>query len=237
MRIKFVIFTVIVAAAFILSACGPASSAASHFLSVTGTGMVSVTPDIATINIGIHTENADLNTAVNQNNSQTQALIEALKNAGVAAEDIQTSNFSVYTNQGFDKVTGQQLENKVYAVDNTVYITVRDLGKLGGLLSLGIASGANNINGITFDVADKSKAMAEARQKALADAGSVAGELAKNAGLTLGGIQSITYTVSNPVPLYGMGGGGAASAPLSNVPIQPGKAQISVSVDVTYDLK
>jgi hypothetical protein len=238
MRTKFSLFVVFLAVAFILSACGPAASATAHTLSVSGSGLVSVTPDIAYINVGVHTENADLATAVSQNSSQTQALIDALKNAGIAAADIQTSNFNVYTNsQGFDKVTGQPTDARVFVVDNTVYVTVRDVSKVGSLLSTGITAGANNINGITFDVADKSKAMAEARQKALADAGSVAAELAKNAGLKLGGIHSLSYTNNTSIPLYGLGGGGGAAQNAYSVPVQPGMTQIAVTVDVTYDLK
>ena len=238
MRTRFFLFISFLAAALVLSACGPVAPAASHSLSVSGNGTVPLTPDIAYINIGVHTENPDLPTAVNDNNAQTRGLIDALKNAGVAVEDIQTSNFNVYTNnQGYDKLTGQPIAGKVYVVDNTVFVTARDLSKLGSLLSVGVNSGANYMNGITFDVADKSKAMAEARQKALADANSLAAELAKNAGVKLGGIQSINYTTNNPIPLYGMGGGGAASNAVTNVPIQPGKIQVSVTVDVSYELK
>jgi uncharacterized protein len=237
MRTKSSLFVLFLAAAFVLSACGPAASAQTHSLSVSGSGTVAVTPDIAYVNVGVHTENSDLATSVAQNNSQTQTLIDALKNAGIAAQDIQTSNFNVYTNnQGFDKVTGQPTDAKTYVVDNTVYVTVRDISKIGSLLSTGIASGANNVNGITFDVADKTKAMAEARQKALVDANNVAAELAKNAGMKLGGIESISYSNNSPVPLYGMGGGGAGMQSAS-VPVQPGMTQISVTVDVTYELK
>ena len=237
MRLKLSVLVLLLSALFLLSACGPAGVAQAHSLSVSGSGTVSVAPDIAYINIGIHTENADLTMAVNQNNSQTQALIDALQKAGVAGEDIQTSNFNVYTNQGYDKVTGQPLDSKTYAVDNTATVTVRDLTKLGSLLSASIATGANNINGITFDVADKTKATTEARQKAMMDAAAIAAEMAKNAGLTLGGIQSLSYSENPPIPYYGVGGGGGKAQSVSNVPIQPGKTQISVTVDVTYQLK
>ncbi len=237
MRTKIFFLVPVLLVAAILSACGPALSAQPHTLSVSGVGTVTLTPDIAYINIGVHTENPDINTSVGQNNTQTQALIDALKQAGVAAEDIQTSNFSVYTSQGYDKMTGQPIEGKTFAVDNTVYVTVRDLSKLGSLLGTGITAGANNINGITFDVADKSKAMAEARQKAVANANSLAAELAQTAGVKLGSIENISYTQStSPVPLYGMGGA-AAQAPSAVVPVEPGTMQVSVTVDVTYGLK
>jgi uncharacterized protein YggE len=238
MRTKLLLITSVLVLGLILSACGTIA-AQPRSLSVSGSGMVSLTPDIAYVNIGVHTDNPDLATAVNQNNTQTQTLVDSLKNAGISGEDIQTSNFSVYSNgsKSFDPSTGQEIDaNRYYSVDNTVYVTIRDLSKLGTLLSTGIASGANNINGITFDVADKTAAMAEARQKAMTNAKNLALELAAGAGVKLGAIQTISYSDINPVPYYGMGGGGA-SAPNASVPIQPGQTQISVTVNVTYEVK
>ena len=239
MRTKLSLLVSVIVLAIILSACGPAAASQPRTLNVSGNGSVSLTPDIAYIYIGIHTDDADLATAVSRNNTQTQALVDALKGAGIDLKDIQTSNFSVYTNsnQSFDKATGQTTGNGTsYSVDNTVYVTLRDLTKLGSLLNTAVASGANNINSISFDVADKTAAMTQARQKAMTNASNLAAELAKTAGVKLGSIQSISYSDNSPIPYYGMGGGGA-SAPNASVPIQPGQTQISVSVSVTYDLK
>jgi uncharacterized protein YggE len=219
----------------VLSACGPAASAQPRTLNVSGNGMIYLTPDIAYIYIGVHTDDPDIALAVSHNNTQTQALVDALKNMDIAAADIQTSNFSVYTNQSYDKMSGQPT-GTYFSVDNTVYITVRDLTKLGSLLNTAVGAGANNINSITFDVADKTAAMAQARQKAMANASTLAAELANTAGVKLGEIQTITYSDNSPMPYYGIGGGGA-SAPNASVPIQPGQTQISVTVSVTYNIK
>jgi uncharacterized protein YggE len=221
--------------ALALSACGTAPQ--PRTLSVNGNGTVYLTPDIAYIYIGVHTDDPTIATAVNNNNTQTQALVDALKNAGIAGEDIQTSNFSVYSSPQYDKVTGASTGVTSYSVDNTVYVTVRDLGKLGTLLNTAVSAGANNINSITFDVADKTAAMAQARTKAMANASSLASELAQTAKVTLGEIQTVTYSDNSPTPYgYGMGGGGAA-APNASVPIQPGLTQITVMVSVTYTIK
>jgi uncharacterized protein YggE len=235
MRTKLFLIVSVLVLAIALSACGPSSSAAGRTLSVSGNGTVSLTPDVAYIYIGVHTEDADIAKAVQDNNSQAQALVDALKNLGVAEADIQTSNFSVYSSKNYtpDGLPGPT----VYSVDNTVYVTVRDLTMLGSLLNTAVGAGANNINSITFDVADKTAAMAEARQKAMADAASLAQELAATAGLTLGEIQTLSYADYSPSPyLYGVGGGGSG-APNASVPIQPGQLQISVSVSVTYAVK
>jgi uncharacterized protein YggE len=238
MRTKLFLFVPILILVFILSACGNAPAQA-RTLVVSGNGTVSLTPDIAYIYIGVHTDDPDLASGVSRNNTQAQTLVDALKNAGIDGTDIQTSNFSVYTNgnQGFDKATGQTTNAGVYySVDNTVYVTMRDLSKLGTILNTAVSSGANSINSISFDVADKTAAMEQARQKAMTNASNLAAELAKTAGLKLGEIQNVTYSDISPSPYYGMGGGGAA-APNASVPIQPGQTQISVTVSVTYTLK
>ena len=238
MRKKLSIFVPILVLALALSACAGAASAQPRTLNVSGNGTVYLTPDIAYITIGVHTEDPNLATGVSNNNTQAQGLVDALKNAGIAEKDIQTSNFSVYYNssQSTDKTTGQPIAGGYYAVDNTVNVTVRDLSHLGSVLNTAVGAGANNINSITFDVADKTAAMEQARQKAMANANSLASELAKTAGVNLGEIQAISYSDNSPQPYYGMGGGGAA-APNASVPIQPGQTQISVTVSVTYALK
>jgi hypothetical protein len=234
MKTKLSIIVPILVLALLLSACG--ASAQPRTLNVSGNGTIYLTPDIAYIYIGVHMEDPIIADAVNKNNTQTQALVDALKNAGIAAEDIQTSNFSVYTTSQYDKLTGQP-SGTVYAVDNSVYVTIRDLAKIGNLLDVVVAAGANNINNITFDVADKTAALSQARQKAMANASSLAAELAQTAGVKLGEIQNVSYSDNSPIPYeYGKGGGGA-SAPNVSVPIQPGQTQITVTVDVTYNLK
>ena len=238
MRSKYLVLASALILVVALSACGTAP-AQTRSLSVSGTGTVSLAPDIAYVNIGVHTEDADIALAVSSNNSLAQAVVTALQNSGVDAKDIQTSNFSVYTTQNYDKLTGQSLGGTSFVVDNTVYITVRDLNKLGSLLDTAIRAGANNINSVSFDLSDKTAGMQEARAKALANAGSLATELAKSAGLSLGAIQNLSYGENSPVYYaYGMGGGGAG-APAANVaaPINPGQIQLTATVSVTYDLK
>ncbi len=234
MRNKTFIFGALAALVLVLSACGPAVSTSSErFINVTGSGLVYLDPDIAYLYVGVHEEDRDINVALANNNQKTQTLIGALVSQGVATVDIQTSNFSVWSMEAWDEVGVPYTK---YTVDNTVYITVRDLGSLGDLLNTVVEAGANNISSITFDVADKSAAMAQARRLAMENADVLAEELAGTAGLKVGEIQNITYSESYNYPYYGMGGGGAAMETAS-VPIQPGKMQASVTVTVTYALK
>jgi len=236
MRIKLSLLVPALILILVLSACGPSTQTITRTLTVTGNGTVYLTPDIAYIYIGVNTDDTDIAQAVSKNNAQAQALVNALKNAGVATTDIQTSNFSVYSNQKTtDPMTGLAA-GYIYSVDNTVYVTVRDLSKLGALLNAAVGAGANNINSITFDVADKTAAQAQARQKAMDNAAALAGELAQTAKVSLGAIQTISYSDNTYSPYYSMGGGGA-SAPNASVPIQAGQMQVSVSVSVSYAIK
>ena len=239
MRKKPILLVAVMLLAFTLSACGPtvaAPQAITRTLMVNGTGTVYLTPDIAYIFIGVHTENADISEAVASNNAQAQRVVDALRNMGVEAKDIQTSNFSIWPSQQYDEYG--KIIGVIYMVDNTVYVTVRDLSKLGELLDAAIGAGANNINSIQFDVADKTEALTQARQLAVDNAEALADELVAAAGVQLGEIQTIAYTDYYPMPYYGygMGGGGGAQAAPS-LPINPGQMQLTVTVSITFEIK
>jgi uncharacterized protein YggE len=232
------VVTALAVLALTLSACGgiPTRQESPRTLSVTGSGMVTITPDIAYISIGVHTEASSASTSVDENNAQTQKVIDSLKKSGVAAEDIRTTNFSIWPNQKYDP-QGQPT-GTTYAVDNTVYVTVRDLKKMGELLDAAISAGANSIYSVSFDMADKSADMKKARDLAVKNAQDQAAELATAAGVTLGQIQIISYSDSGTAPYmdYGKGGGGGA-APAASVPINPGTMQLTTTVSMTYFIK
>ena len=243
MRTKSMIVSIILLAAVALSACAPSGIAANpaapqRTLNVNGAGQVSLTPDIAYIYVGVHTENASASDAMTENNSRTQVMIEALKKAGIDEKDIRTTNFSIWQQDKYDPLTGQPSGVKVYSVDNTVYVTVRKLDSLGSLLDTLVKAGANNINSIQFDVADKTAAIKQARDAAVQDAKTQAQELAAVAGVTLGEITSVSFYEATSSPVmdgFGKGGGGGAEA--AAVPIQPGQMTLTVTVSMTYEIK
>jgi uncharacterized protein len=240
MKTKIIFLTAILILGSVLSACGPASIAVQtappqRTITVTGTGKVTLTPDIAYISIGVHTENASAKEAVSENSTQAQAVNAAIKGFGVASKDIQTTNFSIYSQQQTD--TNGKVTGTLYVVDNTVYVTVRDLTKLGDLLDSTVKAGANNVNSIQFDVADKTGALSQARLAAVADAKKQADELTKATGVALDVVQSISYyDTSAPVTVQYAKADFAAPAPAS-VPVQAGSMQIYTTVTVVYGLK
>jgi uncharacterized protein YggE len=204
-------------------------------ISVNGNGKVYLTPDIAYIYLGVHTESPDAKEAVSSNNAQSQKVKDALTQFGIDPKDIQTSNFSIYPNQQYDN-NGKPTTLR-YIVDNTVYVTVRKLDKIGDLLDAVVQAGANSIQSISFDVADRSAALSQARKLAVTDAHDQAQELAQAAGVTLGDVQTISYYSSpTPVPMYDAKSLGAAAAPAS-VPISTGQLVLSVDVSMVYTIK
>ncbi|HQV95182.1 MAG TPA: SIMPL domain-containing protein [Anaerolineales bacterium] len=243
MKTKTMLVATLALLALVVSACGVApavggNSAPNRTLSVAGSGTANLVPDIAYIYLGVHTELPSASEAVQANNAQTQQMIEALTNFGIDAKDIRTTNFSIYPFDKYDPLTGTPTGEKYYSVDNTVYVTIRDLSKLGGLLDTVVTAGANTVNSIQFDVADKDSALKQARADALKDAKSKAEELSSVAGVSLGEIQTITFVDNQPYPLFdGRGGGGGGGAEAAAVPIAPGQLTFVVTVNVTYEIK
>ena len=239
MKTKFILMLSVLVLSTVLTACGPSSITVQpqppqRTVTVTGTGKVTLTPDIAYISIGVHTENASAKDAVAANNTQAQAVVAAIKGFGVADKDIQTTNFSIYPQQQFD-TNGKQTGIN-YVVDNTVYVTVRDLSKLGDLLDSTVSSGANNINSIQFDVADKTGALSQARLAAVADAKKQADELTKATSVVLGQVETISYYDSTAPITVQYAKADVVAAPAS-VPVQAGSMQISTTVTIVYELK
>ena len=238
MKTKSLIVLTLMVLALLVSACAPAASADVRTLTVSGSGEAFLAPDIAYVYIGVHTENATAAEAVEENTSRTQELIQAIQDFGIEAKDIRTTNFSIYPIDRFDPATGMPSGERVYAVDNTVYVTVRDLAGLGDLLDTAVQAGANTVNSIQFDVAEKDDALQDARAEAVADAREQAEALAQAAGLTLGEIRSINFLDAQPYPIFdGKGGGGGMASEAAAVPIQPGQLTFTVNVSVTYELR
>ena len=245
MRNKSLFIAAVFVLALLVSACGtaipvasnPAAAAPQRTISVAGTGTAYLTPDIAYLYLGVHTEKLTAAEAVAENNEQTETVIQALRDFGVAANDIRTTNFSIWPIDKYDPSTGAPSGEKSYAVDNTVYVTVRDLETLGDLLDTVVQAGANTVNSIQFDVADRDEALAEARAEAVRDAGEKAQELATAAGVELGELQSVSFPNLQNYPIFDGRGGGGVAAEAAAVPIQPGQLTFDVTVNVTYAIE
>ena len=229
--------------AMLLAGCGssPVASTANTIantpsISVTGTGEIYLAPDVAYINIGVQTEADTVTDAVAQNTDQADAIRSALSQYGIQDADIQTSGFSVYPmpQYGPDGLVMTTL----YQVNNTVYVTIRDLSTMGEVLDAVVQSGANTINSISFDVLDQSTALEQARLLALQDAHDQAAQLAEAAGMNLGAPLTISvYNTNSPSPMYEARTNVSYDAAGSSVPVAAGQLVLSVQVSVSYELR
>jgi uncharacterized protein YggE len=234
------LMTALALGGLLLGACAPPPIVANpappeRHINVTGSGTVMLDPDVAYINIGVHTDMPTASEATAANNTQTQQVISALEKFGVEQNDIRTTNFSIYPNVQYDPQTNEKVRT-TYVVDNSVYVTVHQIAQLGELLDATVSAGANSVNSIQFDVVDKSQAVKQARDAAVKDARTQAQELAAAAGVSLGALQSVDFYNSVPAPVvnaYGKGGGGAEAS----VPIQSGQLTVTVTVNMSYAIK
>jgi len=120
-------------------------------------------------------------------------------------------------------------------VENTVNVTVRELSRLGEVLSAVVEAGANNIYGINFSVEDRETAVAEARQLAIEDAQAKAEAIAEEAGISLGDLINISVSSNDmPVTYFDAKGGAYAEAA---VPIAAGTLAIVMQANLTYEIQ
>lgn len=237
MKKKMLFVSLFVLLAVILSSCSAVgvNDKSLRTMSVSGRGEVYLIPDIAYINIGTRSEALDVATALSDNNKQAKSISSVLSEMGIDPLDIQTTAFNVYPFQNYG-MDGQPMELK-YVVENTVNVKVRDLNRLGEILDAVVRSGANQINGISFDIEDRKQAESEARRLAIQDATEKAQELAGLAGISLGEVQNISvYSNGNPQPVYDAKGGGYY-AEASAAPIASGQMIISADANLVYSLK
>lgn len=209
-------------------------------LSVTGTGTVSGSPDMAVISIGTVSEAEDAVTALEKNTTSTTAFISALKAAGIEAKDLQTSNFSVEPNIVYPSNKSSTRPNRPtivgYTVRNMVTVRVRDLKLIGNVLNEAVTLGANSISGPNFSVDDPATLQAEARQMAMKAAMAKARDYAEAAGIELGLVQQISEQGGfQPRPEAMMMS--RSSADSAAVPVEAGEVSYSATVAVIWALK
>ena len=234
---KINLMIVFVLLAGLLSACGlqNANNEQPRQLNISGTGEVYLVPDIAYVYIGTRSEAAEVGDALSENNKQAQNIANVLIDLGVDQKDIQTTAFNVYPVQNYSP-EGEPMETR-FVVENTVFIKVRELQRLGELLDVVVRNGANQINGISFNVEDREQAEADARRLAVIDAKQKAEELAESAGVSLGELVNLSaYSYGNPQPMY-EGKGGGYAADMSAAPIASGQLVITAEATLTYNIK
>lgn len=199
----------------------------------TGTGKVTIKPDIAYVNAGIRVQSQSVKSAQEQINTIINKVSQSVKSLGVDGKDIQTTNYSV--NPDYDYTQGSQ-KIKGYQASTTLAIKVRDIDKINSIIDSATQAGANEISGISFDVDDKQKAENEARQKAVDEAKKKAQDVSKIAGFKLGRI--INYSEGSydlqPMPYRALETTVAAQDLKTQV--ESGSQDITITVTLSYEI-
>lgn len=219
----------------------PVLAHGSTLLSVSAEGKASRTPDLAQFSAGVTSQGATASEAMTRNAADMAKVFAALKKAGIADKDVQTSTISLNPVYGQPVVgpNGQMVQEARiigYQANNQVSVKQRDLKGFGKVLDALVAAGANNVNGPSFQMDDPDAAMDEARLAAMAKARARANLYAKAAGLRVARIVSISegggYHPQMPV-MYAKAEMAADAAP---TPIAAGQVEAAVTVSVQFEL-
>jgi uncharacterized protein len=217
-----------VALAAAMAATSVAAQQAPATLTLSAEAEVQAAPDIAEIGAGVMTQAADAGSALAANSAQMTRVVAALKKAGLADRDIQTSGLNLQPQYRYEQnqapiLTGFQAANRVSVV-------LRDVKGAGRVIDTLVKEGANQIDGPTFRL-DKARAEAVARARARAEL------YAKAAGLRVKRITSISegFEQRPPMPMARMVAMEASAAPAP--PVAPGEVGLAARVTMTFDLE
>ncbi|HET7576703.1 MAG TPA: SIMPL domain-containing protein [Sphingomicrobium sp.] len=204
-------------------------------LDINATGEVSRVPDVAIISAGVVSRSATASGAMQDAAARMERVIAALKRAGIADRDIQTS--SVNLNPEYKYVENQPPQLVGYNASNSVTIRFRDIRNSGKILDALVGQGANQINGPNLTVDKPEAALDEARAKAVANARARADLYARALGLKVVRVVSISesggnYPVPPPMPMYAR-----AEAASAKTPIEPGEQKLQINLSVTFELR
>lgn len=205
-------------------------------LDINAEGTTTRVPDLALIQAGVVTTASTAGEAMQQNAARMAAVLAALRKAGIAERDLQTSAVNLAPQYRYQEnkppvITG-------YQASNQLTVRFRDVAKSGTILDALVAQGANNISGPNLTLADEQGALDEARRDAIAKARSRATLYAQAAGLKVDRILMISETGSSPivqpVPMLMRAKAFAAEA---DTAIVPGEQKLTASVSVRFLLK
>lgn len=204
-------------------------------LNLAASGEVRVAPDMATVTFGVVTEAPTAQAAMAQNAERMNAVSAALRRAGIAERDIQTSGLNLQAQ--YDYQENQPPKLRGYQASNRVTVRVMDLTKTGATVDAVVAAGVNQIDGVAFGLKDPTTAENEARRLAVRALQAKAQLYAEALGVTLGGVRSLNegggYTPQPPMPMYAMR---AQSMAADSTPVSGGELSVKIDVTGVYDI-
>lgn len=219
----------------------PVLAQGSTLLSVSAEGKSTRTPDLAVFSAGVTSQGKTAVDAMAANAAAMNKVFAALKKAGIADKDVQSSNISLNPVYGQPVIgpNGQVVEEArivAYQANNTVSVKQRDLKGFGKVLDALVQAGANNVNGPSFQMENSDAAMDEARIAAMKKARARADLYAKAAGLRVVRVISISEGGGYSPPMPVMYAKAAMVADAAPTPVAVGEVEMGVSVSVQFEL-
>lgn len=202
-------------------------------ISVSAQGSTQITPDRATVQIGVQTQGPTAAAASAENARVAQRVIAAVKALGIGAEQISTVNYSVRPE--YRHIENRRPEVMGYLVHNTVVVDVRQIEQVGRVIDASLGAGANMINSLNFYASNTEEARRVALAAAVEKARLDAEIIARAAGGTLGGLAQASVG-SYMIPMRGdiamrAVAGGTAAPP---TPVEPGSELLTVQVTTRW---
>jgi uncharacterized protein len=205
-----------------------------HGVTVQGTGKVTLTPDLATISVGVTSQGSTASKAQGDASAAMARIIAAVKAKGVADADLASQWVSLQPQYDYNNTGAVPPRIIGFQANQSLSIKVRKIDTSGDVIDAAVGAGATNVGGISFSVSDPTAATAQARTAAITDALARAKALATAAGVTLGAAISITEVSTTSVVPYPVAASGAIGAPSVPTPVQVGSTEVDVDVQVTF---
>lgn len=212
-------------------------------ITVSGKGEVVVRPDIVTFTFSITSESLAVATAQDKTAKAENTILASLRAAGIASDDIKVSGYNIYPRYDYtrtDSLGGGKQVLAAYVVSESVEVKVRQLSEAGKIIGGLGALGATNVSGLSFSVDKPEEAMAQAREKAIADAKMKGQRLAADLGVRLSRIVTFSENGFEPRPLYYdkvMTMSAGAAAPTASPELPSGTDKITSNVSITYEIR
>ena len=204
-------------------------------IAVSGEGKIVATPDIGQVSLSVISDSATVATAQKDNADKMNKITQAMKDAGVKEADLKTTSYNISPRYQYSAGRSDIIG---YEAIQTLDVKIRDLTKVGDILSQAAGAGANQVGSLTFTFDNPAKLQSDARQKAIDSAKQKANDLAKNLGVALGKVVSFSEGyVGQPIPMMyasdalGKGGGGGVAPQ-----IQSGQNDVVVDVNIVYEI-
>lgn len=221
-----------------LAQTAPTTSADSFFhattLNLTADGEVKVTPDMATISMGVQTDAPTAAQALAANAEQMGRVVASLKRAGLADRDIRTSQLNVSPQYVYEQNKPPRLTG--YQATNQVTIVARDLKKLGQTVDAAVNAGANTVGGISFGLQDPQAAEDAARRDAVRALEAKADLYAKATGYRIARLVSLSEGTSYSPPPMPIPMAAASFRAKAETAVEPGETQVRIVISGVFEL-